>query len=132
MLPVSMRPWGRHAEPVSVDAHIVPWYLIAVIEFSISLSVMCPPNRQRLGLRMALENPFLQTADDISFFCHGDGAFPKFDLGACNMVTDFIREHTGVTMDVAFVGRGNFFQLWEPKRLRIYAAEARTRLMKLR
>ena len=29
--------------------------------------------------RIALEDPFLQTADDMSFFCHGDGAFLKLD-----------------------------------------------------
>jgi MraZ protein len=33
---------------------------------------------------------------------------------------------------VAFVGRGHFFQIWEPERLKAYGAEARSRLVRLR
>ena len=82
--------------------------------------------------RIALEDPFLQTADDMSFFVHGDGAFLKLDQDGRITVNDFIREHTGITSEVAFVGRGNFFQIWEPERLRAYGAEVRARLSRLR
>lgn len=82
--------------------------------------------------RMKLEDPFLQTADDMSFFVHGDGAFLKLDQDGRITVTDFIREHTGITTDVAFVGRGNFFQIWEPRKLDAYGAEVRARLLQLR
>jgi MraZ protein len=82
--------------------------------------------------RMKLEDPFLQTADDMSFFVHGDGAFLKLDQDGRITVTDFIREHTGISSEVAFVGRGNFFQMWEPEKLGAYGAEVRARLSKLR
>ena len=82
--------------------------------------------------RMKLEDPFLQTADDMSFFVHGDGAFLKLDQDGRITVTDFIREHTGITTEVAFVGRGNFFQMWEPEKLGAYGAEVRARLLQLR
>ncbi len=82
--------------------------------------------------RIAQEDPFLQTADDMSFFCHGDGTFLKLDQDGRITVPDFIREHTGIGMEVAFVGRGQFFQIWEPGRLAAYGAEARARLLKLR
>ena len=82
--------------------------------------------------RMKLEDPFLQTADDMSFFVHGDGAFLKLDQDGRITVTDFIREHTGISSEVAFVGRGNFFQMWEPGKLSAYGAEVRTRLSRLR
>ena len=82
--------------------------------------------------RIAQEDPFLQAADDMSFFVHGDGAFLKLDQDGRITVTDFIREHTGITTDVAFVGRGNFFQIWEPKKLDAYGAEVRARLLQLR
>ena len=82
--------------------------------------------------RMKVEDPFLRTADDMSFFVHGDGAFLKLDQDGRITVTDFIREHTGITTDVAFVGRGNFFQIWEPKKLDAYGAEVRARLLQLR
>ncbi len=86
----------------------------------------------RYEARMSQEDPFLQTADDMSFFVHGDGAFLKLDQDGRITVTDFIREHTGVTTDVAFVGRGNFFQIWEPSKLAAYGAQARARLLQLR
>ncbi|KQZ30575.1 cell division protein MraZ [Mesorhizobium sp. Root552] len=82
--------------------------------------------------RIAQEDPFLQTADDMSFFCHGDGTFLKLDRDGRITVPDFIREHTGIGMEVAFVGRGQFFQIWEPGRLAAYGAEVRARLLKLR
>ena len=82
------------------------------------------------GLRE--EDPFLQTADDMSFFIHGDGAFLKLDQDGRITVNDFIREHTGISAEVAFVGRGQFFQIWEPGRLKAYGAEARARLMRIR
>jgi len=82
--------------------------------------------------RIALEDPFLQTADDMSFFVHGDGTFLKYDQDGRITVTDFIREHTGISSEVAFVGRGNFFQIWEPGKLSAYGAEVRARLSRLR
>lgn len=82
--------------------------------------------------RIALEDPFLQTADDMSFFVHGDGAFLKYDQDGRITVSDFIREHTSITTEVAFVGRGNFFQIWEPGRLAAYGSEVRARLSRLR
>lgn len=82
--------------------------------------------------RIAREDPFLQSADDMSFFVHGDGAFLKLDQDGRITVSDFIREHTGITDDVAFVGRGNFFQIWEPGKLRAYGEQVRARLSALR
>ncbi|MER9054591.1 division/cell wall cluster transcriptional repressor MraZ [Mesorhizobium sp. M0213] len=86
----------------------------------------------RYEQRIAQEDPFLQTADDMSFFCHGDGTFLKLDQDGRITMTDFIREHTGISAEVAFVGRGNFFQIWEPGRLSAYGTETRARLLRLR
>jgi len=86
----------------------------------------------RYEARMRQEDPFMQTADDMSFFVHGDGAFLKLDQDGRITVTDVIREHTGITADVAFVGRGNFFQIWEPSKLAAYGAQVRARLLQLR
>ncbi len=86
----------------------------------------------RYEARIAQEDPFAQAADDMSFFCHGDGAFLKLDGDGRIMVTDFMREHTGIGTEVAFVGRGPFFQMWEPARFHAYREEARARLSRLR
>lgn len=91
-----------------------------------------PDLLDRYEQRIALEDPFLQTADDMSFFVHGDGAFLKLDQDGRITMSDFIREHTGIVSEVAFVGRGLFFQMWEPERLRAHSAEVRARLLKLR
>jgi MraZ protein len=86
----------------------------------------------RYEQRMELEDPFLQTAEDMSFFCHGDGAFLKLDQDGRITVTDFIRDHTGITDTVAFVGRGQFFQVWDPSRFTEYREQVRERLLKMR
>ena len=86
----------------------------------------------RYEQRIAQEDPFRQTADDMSFFCHGDGAFLKLDQDGRITMSDFIRAHTGITTEAAFVGRGTFFQVWEPARLAEYGAQARARLLQLR
>jgi MraZ protein len=97
-----------------------------------SMDVGGPDLLDRYETRIAAEDPLTGTADDISFFCHGDGTFLKLDQDGRIMVTDFIREHTGIGSEVAFLGRGNFFQMWEPERLRAHGAEVRSRLARLR
>lgn len=86
----------------------------------------------RYEQRIAMEDPFMQTADDMSFFVHGDSDFLKLDQDGRITVTDFIRDHTGITSDVAFVGRGTFFQIWEPSRLATYGSQVRERLLEMR
>jgi len=83
---------------------------------------------ERYEQRLAQDDPFLRSSDDMSIFCHGDGAFLKPDGEGRISVTDFIREHTGITDEVAFVGRGHFFQMWEPERFRAFREDVRARL----
>lgn len=97
-----------------------------------ALDVGGPDLLDRYEQRIAQEDPFLRTADDMSFFCHGDGMFLKLDQDGRITVSDSMREQTGISSEVAFVGRGNFFQIWEPSRLAAYGAEVRARLLQLR
>jgi MraZ protein len=82
--------------------------------------------------RIASEDPFLQSADDMSFFIHGDGDFLKMDQEGRLQVSDFIRTHCHIADTIAFVGRGKHFQIWDPERLADYSAQVRARLLKLR
>lgn len=82
--------------------------------------------------RIASEDPFLQSADDMSFFIHGDGDFLKMDQEGRLQVSDFMRQHCNISDSIAFVGRGKHFQIWEPTRLADYSSQVRTRLLKLR
>lgn len=86
----------------------------------------------RYEQRIEMEDPFLGSADDMSFFIHGDGAFLKLDKEGRIVVTDFVREHTGITDEVAFIGRGRFFQMWEPGRAEAHTRAVRQRLMAMR
>jgi MraZ protein len=97
-----------------------------------SMDVGGPDLLDRYEARIAAEDPLFGLSDDISFFCHGDGTFLKLDQDGRILITDFIREHTGIDAEVTFLGRGNFFQMWEPERLRAHGAEVRSRLIRLR
>jgi MraZ protein len=97
-----------------------------------SMDVGGPDLLDRYEAKIAAEDPLTGAADDISFFCHGDGTFLKLDQDGRILVTDFIREHTGIGPEAAFLGRGNFFQIWEPERLRAHGAAVRARLARLR
>jgi MraZ protein len=83
---------------------------------------------ERYETRMAQDDPLLRSSDDMSIFFHGDGAFLKLDADGRITVSDFIRDHSGITTEVAFVGRGHFFQMWEPEAFQRYREEVRSRL----
>ena len=97
-----------------------------------ALDVGGPDLLDAFEARIATEDPFLQTADDMSYFIHGDGDFLKMDSEGRLQVSDFIRSHCQITDRIAFVGRGNHFQIWEPERLSVHSAQVRARLLKLR
>ena len=87
---------------------------------------------QRYEARMAREDPFGEAFADMSLFAYGDGAFLKFDTEGRIFVSDFIRSHTGIADRVVFVGRNDFFQLWEPSQFEAHRADARRRLSQMR
>jgi MraZ protein len=68
----------------------------------------------RFETKMANADPFSQEANAMSLLIHGGGVFMKLDAEGRLMVTDFIRDFTGITTEVTFVGRADYFQLWAP------------------
>lgn len=87
---------------------------------------------EKLEAKLGDFDPFSAVADDMAFYIHGDGAFLKVDSDGRITVTDFLREHTGISDSVAFVGMGHCFQIWEPTRFQDYQEQARARLLKSR
>jgi MraZ protein len=87
---------------------------------------------ERYERQLEQANPFLRNADDMSAYVHGEGTFLKLDGDGRISLSDFIREHTGITTEVGFLGRGQFFQIWEPERMRQHLADVRARLLGLR
>ncbi len=78
--------------------------------------------------RMAVLDPLTSAYDDLSFYYHGDSAWLKIDGDGRIGLNDALREHTGITDQVAFVGRGTFFQMWQPEKFAAYRREARERI----
>ncbi|QND53657.1 division/cell wall cluster transcriptional repressor MraZ [Phyllobacterium sp. 628] len=86
----------------------------------------------RFDKRLENEDPFAEMADDISFYLHADGGFLKLDADGRITVTDFLREHTGITTDVTFAGANTHFQMWQPEQFEAHRAKVRRRLMERR
>ncbi|MDF1779276.1 MAG: division/cell wall cluster transcriptional repressor MraZ [Rhizobiaceae bacterium] len=60
------------------------------------------------------EDPFSPDANDMSLLIHGGGIFVKLDGEGRLMMNEFMRDYTGITDQVTFVGRSDHFQLWDP------------------
>ncbi len=90
-----------------------------------AISIGGPPLLERFERQMAVLDPFSLEANKMSLLIHGGGVFMKLDAEGRLMISDFIRDFTGISDQVAFVGRGEFFQLWQPQALQAMQAEAR-------
>ncbi|MDO9414572.1 division/cell wall cluster transcriptional repressor MraZ [Pararhizobium sp.] len=90
-----------------------------------AISVGGPELLDRFEKQIAGEDPFSPAANQMSLLIHGGGVFMKLDQEGRLMVTDFIRDFTGITTDVTFVGRADHFQLWAPQAFEAMQASAR-------
>jgi len=97
-----------------------------------ALDVGGPELLSRFDKRLESEDPFAETADDMSFYLHADGGFLKLDGEGRITITDFIREHTGVSSDVTFAGANTHFQMWHPDRFEAHRTTVRERLAEKR
>jgi len=80
-----------------------------------AISVGGPDVLDRYERQIAADDPFSTDANQLSLLIHGGGVFMRLDAEGRLMVTDFIREFTGITTEVTFVGRSDYFQLWQPQ-----------------
>lgn len=80
---------------------------------------------ERYERQIANEDPFSLEGNEMSLLVHGGGVFMKLDAEGRLMVTDFIRDFTGITTEVCFVGRSDHFQLWQPQAFQEMQAAAR-------
>jgi len=90
-----------------------------------AISVGGPDLLERFERQIAAEDPFSPDANEMSLLIHGGGVFMKLDAEGRLMVTDFIRDFTGISDEVAFVGRADHFQLWQPKAFLAAQTQAR-------
>lgn len=82
--------------------------------------------------RLAEMDQFSEEYEMWSFCLLGDAAELKIDSEGRIILTDQIREHTGISEEAAFVGRGHFFQIWEPSRFQAYREKARASVREMR
>ncbi len=80
---------------------------------------------ERYERQISNEDPFSRDGNEMSLLVHGGGVFMKLDAEGRLMVTDFIRDFTGITTEVCFVGRSDHFQLWRPQAFHEAQAAAR-------
>ncbi|SMC59377.1 division/cell wall cluster transcriptional repressor MraZ [Rhizobium sp. RU36D] len=90
-----------------------------------AITVGGPDLLERYERQIGQEDPFSPLANEMSLLVHGGGVFMKLDAEGRLMVTDFIRDFTGITSEVAFVGRSDHFQLWQPQAFHEAQAAAR-------
>lgn len=91
-----------------------------------AISIGGPELMERFERQLGGLDGFSQEAHQMSLLVHGGGVFMKLDQEGRLMVTDFIRSFTGITTEVTFVGRADYFQLWQP--LAFQDAQAAARL----
>lgn len=82
-----------------------------------AISVAGPEVLERFERHIDQGDPFSMEANKMSLLIHGGGVFMKLDGEGRLVVSDFIRDFAGITDQVTFVGRGDYFQLWEPSAL---------------
>ncbi len=82
--------------------------------------------------RLAQMDPFSEEYEVWSFYIHGESNQLKIDGDGRISLSDDMREHAQIEDRVVFVGRGHFFQMWEPEKFRIYQQETRLKALELR
>ncbi|SSC66316.1 division/cell wall cluster transcriptional repressor MraZ [Ciceribacter selenitireducens] len=93
-----------------------------------AISIGGPDLLERYERQISAGDPFSREGNEMSLLVHGGGVFMKLDAEGRLMVTDFIRDFTGITAEVCFVGRSDHFQLWQPQAFheaQVAAREAR-------
>ncbi|WP_162652646.1 division/cell wall cluster transcriptional repressor MraZ [Lentilitoribacter sp. Alg239-R112] len=82
-----------------------------------AISIAGPEVLERFERHIDQGDPFSMDANKMSLLIHGGGVFMKLDGEGRLVITDFIRDFTGIEDQVTFVGRGDHFQIWEPSAL---------------
>jgi MraZ protein len=85
-------------------------------------------------LNMLLDTypPYTEERDTLSRALLGDSERLKVDPEGRVLLTESCKLRAGISTEVAFVGMGHKFQIWEPGRFRAQQDEARSRARDLR
>lgn len=90
-----------------------------------AINIGGPDLLERYERQIIGEDVFSPVANEMSLLVHGGGVYMRLDSEGRLMVTDFIRDFTGIASEVTFVGRSDHFQLWQPQAFHEAQAAAR-------
>ena len=76
--------------------------------------------------------PYSQESEELAAALYGTSETLRIDPEGRVVLTDTLKAHAGITDQVAFVGLGHKFRIWEPERLKAHLAEATRRVRELR
>ena len=76
--------------------------------------------------------PYSDERDQLATALFGTSEILSIDQDGRTILPERLREHAGITDQITFVGLGEKFQLWEPKRFEAYQAGARQKVRDLR
>ena len=76
--------------------------------------------------------PYSEEREQLSAALYGTSEVLKIDGEGRAILTDPLKNHAGVKDEVAFVGLGHKFQIWEPERFRAELAEATEKVRALK
>lgn len=74
---------------------------------------------------------FSDTQDDLTATIFADSHQLPFDSDGRVLLPSALIEHTAIADQVAFVGRGNTFQIWHPQTFQAHQKQARERAARL-
>ncbi len=81
-----------------------------------------------LATRVDAFQLFSEEQTDLTASIFADAHVLTFDSEGRVMLTEALRNHAEIDAEVAFVGRGPTFQMWNPKLFDTYQQQARERL----
>lgn len=80
---------------------------------------------------LARHDPFSTEHTELAALLFGQGDGPTLDTEGRMVMPDWIREATGITTEVLFVGLGTRFQMWAPEHFAAQEARARATVSRL-
>jgi len=88
-------------------------YAMRSISGAQALDVFTPDAFARLAA--SIENPFAEEHDDVTNAIFGASQHLSIDGEGRVMIPDNFRGFAGITDQVCFIGRGTYFQMWNPE-----------------
>jgi MraZ protein len=76
--------------------------------------------------------PYSDERDHLATALFGTSEILTIDQDGRTVLPERLRDHAGITTHITFVGLGEKFQMWEPKRFESHLSEARKKVRDLR